>query len=81
MDFIEKILFEAIYRPRVKSSNIKKVWYDDKKHLLRLTFHSGYTYEYYDVPKRVWTAFTKAKSKGRYAYYNICWSFDYAQLD
>ena len=80
MDLIEKILFEAIHTPKVKSSNIKKVRYDDKTHILRFTFQSGSTYEYYDVPKRIWTRFIKAKSKGRFAYYNICWSFDYAQV-
>jgi len=81
MNFIDKILFEAFIKNKVKSSNIKTVAYDAKEKVLRLTFHDGSTYEYSNVPKRTHTNLLKAKSKGRYAYYNIYWNYDYARLD
>jgi len=81
MDFIDKILLEAFVTKRVKSSNIKKVSYDKDEHIMRLEFHSGGTYEYYDVPPKVYNQLLKAKSKGRFGYYNIYWDYAYERID
>ena len=55
----------------VKSSNIKAVGYDEGKMILRVRFYSGGTYEYKDVPRKVWMDFITSKSLGKYFYKNI----------
>lgn len=80
MNLIDKILLEAYITKAVKSSNLKKVAYDAKNETMKIFFHSGSVYEYYEVPKKVYAALMRAKSKGRYAYYNICWTYDYEQI-
>ena len=56
---------------KVKSSNIKAVGFDELKMLLRVFFFSGGTYEYKDVPRKVWMDFVKSKSLGKYFFRNI----------
>lgn len=81
MNLIDKILFEVKYSQRVKSSNLRSVKYDTKTHILQITFHGGTKYNYYDVPKTVYTQLIRAKSKGRFAYYNICYEYDYERMN
>lgn len=77
----EKILYEALVISKVKSSNIYNIGYDAAQKLLRIIFNSGATYDYYNVPNKVWLAFKKAKSKGSFAYHNICYKYNYERID
>lgn len=87
INLIDKILFEAfflsekIYKRTIrKSSNIKSVRYDSDTEILQITFHGSSTYQYYDVPERVYKDFLNASSKGRYCYYNIAYEYDYDRI-
>lgn len=55
----------------VKSSNIAKVGHDHGANILVIEFHSGQTYEYYDVEREVYKEFMRAKSLGSYFQKNI----------
>ena len=81
MDLIGKILYEAFITKRVKSSNIHKISYDRDDEILRLTFHSGAVYEYYDVPKKVYAQLMKVKSKGKFCHRNIYWDYHYERIE
>ena len=52
--------------PVVESSVIRFVRYDPRKNALLITFTSGKTYIYLDVPQKVYDAFMKADSKGEF---------------
>ena len=48
------------------SSNVESAAYDPKQQILEVSFLSGSTYQYYDVPASTWTSFQRAPSKGRW---------------
>jgi hypothetical protein len=52
--------------PAVKSSVIRFFRYDPRERALHITFTSGKTYIYLDVPPKVYDAFLKADSKGEF---------------
>ena len=53
-------------RSLVSSSAISSVGYDPKARVLELEFSSGGVYNYYEVPRKVYTALMSAESKGRF---------------
>jgi KTSC domain-containing protein len=53
-------------RRTVSSSAISSVGYDPKAKVLELEFSSGGVYDYYGVPREVYTALMSAESKGRF---------------
>ncbi|HVG08047.1 MAG TPA: KTSC domain-containing protein [Thermoanaerobaculia bacterium] len=53
-------------RSLVSSSAISSVGYDPKAKVLELEFSSGGVYDYYEVPRKVYTALMSAESKGRF---------------
>ncbi|MBS3914312.1 MAG: KTSC domain-containing protein [Bacteroidetes bacterium] len=55
----------------VDSTNLSAVGYDINQALLRIEFHNGSVYEYYDVPQNVFEELMAAESKGSYAAVNI----------
>lgn len=55
----------------VKSSNITSVRYDENKQLLEVTFTSGSTYQYSDVPIEKHKALMAADSHGKHFLANI----------
>lgn len=55
---------------KINSSFIKRVSYKKGKRLLRLEMISG-TYEYSEVPKKIFKDFLKASSAGRFYNYFI----------
>jgi hypothetical protein len=63
-----------------QSSNIQAAAYFEDKELLLVTFHSGSTYEYYEVSPDLVYSWEKAPSAGRFHYYNIRMSFEYHKL-
>jgi hypothetical protein len=52
--------------PAVDSSVIRFLRYDARERTLQITFTSGKTYIYLDVPPKVYDAFLKADSKGEF---------------
>jgi hypothetical protein len=64
----------------VTSSNIAEVGYSDEHQILELLFSSGMTYQYFDVPRRVFDELRQAESIGRYVNANIKGNFRYARL-
>lgn len=60
-----------------ESSNIARAEYDSKLHILYVTFHSGQTYSYDNVPESVVDDFEKAESAGKFFCKNIKWKYTY----
>lgn len=63
-----------------KSSRILKMSYIKSKKLLTITFNSGATYEYYDVPTEVIDGITQAYSLGKYFDKNIKGIYNYRRV-
>ena len=70
----------AIERLAVQSSTIASAGYAPKARLLEIEFRSGAIYRYRDVPETVFSAFSKAHSKGRYFGTDIRGKFPYEKL-
>lgn len=51
---------------KVKSSNIGSIDYDPQENLLHITFNSGRTYQYYNVPADIHEKLLSAPSIGGY---------------
>ena len=64
----------------VTSSNITEIGYSDEHQILQLLFSSGITYQYFEVPRRVFEELLQAESIGRYVNANIKGQFRYARL-
>jgi len=62
------------------SSVIAHIAYDITRQLLKITFHSGRVYAYYNVPDEVFLEMMKARSKGSYLNRHIKGSFAYKRL-
>lgn len=62
------------------SSVIKSVAYDEDAGELDVTFTSGKTYRYFDVPLGVYAEFLDAASKGEFFNENIRDAFRYAEV-
>ena len=52
-----------------KSSNIKRIAYEEP--ILFVTFLSGGTYKYENVPVKTWELFKDAESKGKFFHADI----------
>lgn len=63
-----------------KSSRILKMSYIKSKKLLTITFNSGVTYEYYDVPMEVTDGIIQADSLGKYFDKNIKGIYNYKRV-
>ena len=64
----------------VTSSNIAEVGYSDEHQILELLYKSGMTYQYFDVPRRIFEELLQAGSIGQYVNANIKGNFRYARL-
>lgn len=64
----------------VDSSNLSAVGYDPVSQILRIDFHGGRTYDYYDVPENIYTGLMNASSKGQYHNVHIKWAFRYRRV-
>ena len=51
---------------KYNSSNIQAASYDTSTKAMRITFNSGATYEYDDVPHEIFSAFDNAESQGKH---------------
>ena len=63
------------------SSNISEIGHNEKKNIMEITFHNNKTYHYYRVSKRVYEAFLKADSKGKYFHARIKGVYAYKKLE
>ena len=50
----------------VNSRNVISIGYEEKQHLLEVTFSSGSVYVYEHVPEKLYEEFIDAKSKGKF---------------
>lgn len=64
----------------VNSSNISAVGYDPSNRILCVSFHTGSTYAYYDVPQEIYIGLMNASSVGRYHKEHVKRSFRYQQI-
>ena len=64
----------------VESSNLAEVGYDPATMTLRIRFHSGGVYEYFDVPESVYCGLMQAESHGKFFHAHIRNSYRYAKL-
>lgn len=62
------------------SSNIQSAAYFPTKKYLLVSFKSGSTYSYDNVPEDLVDAWQRASSAGRFHYYNIRKSFPYRKM-
>jgi len=53
-------------RHNVNSTNLSSVGFDEETNTLEIGFNSGYVYQYFGVPLRVYTSLMYAGSKGTY---------------
>lgn len=64
----------------VESSNLAQIGYDDDSQTLRIEFHSGSVYDYYDVPYPIFWGLRRADSKGKFHHRYIRLSFRYLRI-
>lgn len=64
----------------VSSSDIRAIGYDNNTATLFVVFHSGGTYQYFDVPEYVHVAFMNAGSKGQFLHQNIKYQYRYQRV-
>lgn len=57
---------KEILRSKVDSSRISNVAYDPTKQILEIEYKRGGTYQYKDVPLRIFNELVSAKSVGKY---------------
>ena len=62
----------------VKSSSVDAVGYDKKSKTLRIWFHEGSAYDYYNVPKTKFEAIFKVPSIGAFVNQEIKGFYDYS---
>jgi hypothetical protein len=62
------------------SSTIKSVEYDDDARELDITFTSGKTYRYFNVPLEIYAELLDAGSKGKFFNDNIKGAFAFAEV-
>lgn len=64
----------------VDSSNIAAVGYDDESSTLQVEFNNGTTYQYFDVPERLFEGLVNADSVGGYLAANIKGSYRFSKV-
>jgi hypothetical protein len=74
---VRRITEKVRAMPRVESSMIRRIEYEEAARELEITFTSGRTYIYAAVPKKVYEQFLKAPSKGRFFNDHIKDEYDY----
>ena len=64
----------------LSSSNLASAGYDDESQTLEIEFHSGGTYQYFDVPRTIYDGLLSADSAGRFFHQQIRGIFRYARV-
>lgn len=65
----------------VISSNISKIGYDEELKILEVDFVRGTSYQYVDVPKKLYLELMGSESKGKFLIANIKPNYSYAKLN
>ena len=66
---------------KVKSSNIKGVFYDRGKKALDVVFINKVHYRYHEVPEETYKGLLESESAGKYFYAKIRGSFVFEQIN
>ena len=64
----------------IDSSAVKRLLYDAETKTARVTFPSGHSYEYYNIPEDIMYYWSLADSLGKYFNANIKGQYSYARL-
>ena len=64
-----------------RSSLVQRAIYDDGKRTLAVTFTTGRTYLYFEVPADVYEEFAAAESRGQFFNWRIRDQYDYRELE
>lgn len=67
-------------RQIVESKNIRSVGYDADQFTLEVEFHDGGIYQYYNVPRYIFTEMTDGRSVGSYFALYVKGKFDYKKV-
>lgn len=67
-------------RQKVESSNIASVGYDSQTSTLEIEFHSGATYQYFDVPRKEFVGLLNAPSVGKYFLQHVKGAYNFTKL-
>ena len=69
-----------MHREQVNSTNLKSVGYNKEKKILEIEFNSGAVYQYFGVPKSLFTSLLNASSKGKFHNDFIKDNFQYRKI-
>jgi hypothetical protein len=69
-----------VRRQPVSSSTVSEVGYDEDSRILEVLFHSGSTYQYFDVPPQIYAELVQTGSIGHYLHSNIKGNYRYARV-
>lgn len=64
----------------VTSSDIRAIGYDKVTAILVVAFHSGGTYQYFNVPENLYSEFMSASSKGQFLHQHIKYNYRYQKI-
>lgn len=75
----EQIAGKMIYTS-IESTSLKSASYDTLNESLRVMFNNGTTYEYKNVPSKIFTKFRLSKSQGKFFNENISKNYTYKKV-
>ena len=64
----------------VDSSNVEAVGYDEDSATLQVTFNNGASYQYFDVPERLFNELRDAGSVGGYLHQHIKGTYRFSKV-
>ena len=65
---------------KIESRNISRVGYKTEKHVMRVVFSNGSTYEYANVPEEIYRMFLGSPSKGMFFKDQIKYRYNYTKV-
>lgn len=71
---------QEILEADVASSNIRSIRWNAESLIMRITFHSGYTYHFYDISRRLYNAIKDAGSPGKVFWARMARTKSYRRL-
>lgn len=75
----EQIAGKMIYTS-IESTSLKSASYDTLSESLRVMFNNGTTYEYKNVPSKIFTKFRLSKSQGKFFNEHISKNYTYKKV-
>ena len=68
-------------KTKANLSSISFIGYEPRSRILEIQFHDGDTYQYFEVPMRIYILFVNAPSKEAFLNYYVKKNFHYAKVD